>query len=426
MPDPWDSKTVIGLFCDPYVANTNLEGGHSEETLSDVSGWLKDLKSSNPKASKVLQEASHLFAEGARLGNEGRGAFGSATGAAAWCQSLRKALEGLKQGDMLLAPGGWIHNKGGHAILYLFQRVRGNEFSFAVCNTGEGVNAHPQDAGAAVFPKEKHVTSWRLTGIPAEKVLDELWLHALFKIYFTKADHHKPPMLYEVLLPMLLPNGDVRKQTDESWQTAATLQRAGSCYYKCIPAALRLILGTRGIEAPERKRLMYQLRVQQLQQIHRALGNTDLEGLSRSDLMVVECACRQVAQKVLREERVGLPAKDMESVRELIAAVDAKVGEAHQAQREAMAARAVGISEGANPANVGYVGFPGWEALSVAWAGKGNSNYRAYSHLMGPKDSQNLGEHVDLASLRQLSGIELLRTVRTMCPTPIAGLGFRI
>ena len=26
-----------------------------------------------------------------------------------------------------------------------------------------------------------------------------------------------------------------------------------------------------------RKRLMYQLRVQQLQQIHRALGNTDLE-----------------------------------------------------------------------------------------------------------------------------------------------------
>lgn len=52
MPDPWDSKTaghldrkssvssaclgtaptaeVIGLFCDPYVANTNLEGGHSE------------------------------------------------------------------------------------------------------------------------------------------------------------------------------------------------------------------------------------------------------------------------------------------------------------------------------------------------------------------------------------------------------------
>ena len=36
------------------------------------------------------------------------------------------------------------------------------------------------------------------------------------RIYFTKADHHKPAMLYEVLLPMLLPNGDVRKQTDES------------------------------------------------------------------------------------------------------------------------------------------------------------------------------------------------------------------
>ena len=37
------------------------------------------------------------------------------------------------------------------------------------------------------------------------------------RIYFTKADHHKPPMLYEVLLPMILANGDVRKQTDEPW-----------------------------------------------------------------------------------------------------------------------------------------------------------------------------------------------------------------
>lgn len=37
----------------------------------------------------------------------------------------------------------------------------------------------------------------------------------LLRIYFTKADHHKPPMLYECLLPMILPSNDVRKQTDE-------------------------------------------------------------------------------------------------------------------------------------------------------------------------------------------------------------------
>lgn len=93
-------------------------------------------------------------------------------------------------------------------------------YKFAVCNTGEGVNDHPedsvvaylfvpetrcipkhlmvqsafhliskqcglsplvQDAGAGVFPKEKRVTSWLLKGIPPEKILDELWLYSLFK-----------------------------------------------------------------------------------------------------------------------------------------------------------------------------------------------------------------------------------------------------
>ncbi|CAJ1390015.1 unnamed protein product [Effrenium voratum] len=137
--EPWDSKTaassvcaekrvscrVIGLFCDPYVANTNLEGGHSaprrgfgfrapkgsEETLSDVAGWLGRLKTDG-KTSEAISEASKLFEEAARLGNEGRGAFGSGPkGAAAWVVSLREKLSKLREGQLLLAPGGWINNK---------------------------------------------------------------------------------------------------------------------------------------------------------------------------------------------------------------------------------------------------------------------------------------------------------------------------
>ncbi|CAJ1438013.1 unnamed protein product [Effrenium voratum] len=104
--EPWDSKTVIGLFCDPYVANTNLEGGHSEETLSDVAGWLGRLKTDG-KTSEAISEASKLFEEAARLGNEGRGAFGSGPkGAAAWVVSLREKLSKLREGQLLLAPGG--------------------------------------------------------------------------------------------------------------------------------------------------------------------------------------------------------------------------------------------------------------------------------------------------------------------------------
>jgi len=358
MPDPWDSKTVIGLFCDPYVASTNLEGGHSEDTLQDVSGWLSELKkydNISSKAKTVIDEATELFAEGARLGRAG---FGPQ-----WCQDLKHRLEKLKPGQLFLAPGGWRNPKGGHAIIYLFQCMSDSEFRFAVCNTGEGVNAHPEDAGADVFPKEKRLTSWLLKGIPREQILDELWLYSLFKIYYRQGDHHKPNMLYEFLLPMLCPSGDVRKETDASWSTSATCQRAGSCYYKCCPAALRLILGIRGVEEQQRKLVFYYMRLGQLSRIHQALNDTELEAMTESDFMVVECACRQMGQKVLYQKTISSAEK--ESARGLISDVDGKVAEAREIQRKALASKAVGISEGVPEDFVGYCGFPGWELLSA-------------------------------------------------------------
>ena len=47
-----------------------------------------------------------------RFRSAGNGAFGSASGAAGWCENLKKSLEKLKPGQLLLAPGGWRHNKG--------------------------------------------------------------------------------------------------------------------------------------------------------------------------------------------------------------------------------------------------------------------------------------------------------------------------
>eukprot|EP00435_Cladocopium_sp_Y103_P040164 s652_g10.t2 len=380
-----------------------------EETLRDVAGWLGELKKLDKFSSKVktvLDEATELFAEGARLGSAGHGGFG-----ASWCEDLKHRLQKLKPGQLFLAPGGWRHNKGGHAIIYLFQRISDSEYKFAVCNTGEGVNDHPEDAGAGVFPKEKRVTSWLLKGIPPEKILDELWLYSLFKIYYTKADHHKPVMLYECLLPLILPSGNVREQTDMSWSTPATCQRAGSCYYKCIPAALRLILGLRGVEEPDRKLLMYFLRLGQVSRIHQALKDTQLEALTESDFMVVECACRQMAQKVLYQKSISSDEK--ESARRLIAEVDGKVAEAREVQRQALAAKAVGISRGVPEDFVGYSGFPGWELLSVPWFGHGNKD--AYTHLMGSKDSLSPGQHVDIAALREMSGYDLIFETTKVC-----------
>ena len=115
--------------------------------MRDVADWLAELKGLpcfSSKGRAALEEASELFANGARLGSDGHGAFRSSSTAAAWCQDLKKRLEKLSAGQFLLAPGGWVHNKGGHAIIYLFHRASEKEFRFAVCNTGEGVNDHPE------------------------------------------------------------------------------------------------------------------------------------------------------------------------------------------------------------------------------------------------------------------------------------------
>lgn len=44
------------------------------------------------------------------------------------------------------------------------------------------------------------------------------------------------------------------------------------------------------------------------------------------------------------------------------------MAEAREIQRKALAAKAVGISEGVQDV-VGYKGFPGWELMSVPWFG---------------------------------------------------------
>lgn len=43
--------------------------------------------------------------------------------------------------------------------------------------------------------------------------------------------------------------------------------------------------------------MMYHLRLSQVTRIHQALKDTELEAMTESDFTVVECACRQMAQK---------------------------------------------------------------------------------------------------------------------------------
>ena len=137
--------------------------------------------------------------------------------AAQWPASAKMAtalqqqadLRALPVGELRVMPGGWSHTKGGHAIMYVFERLSGDnqngEFRFTVCNTGEGMNPHPfASIGAAReghFIKSKARTSWSMEGIDAARITDALWLHCLQRINCEANDDHGPSCFYEAPLP---------------------------------------------------------------------------------------------------------------------------------------------------------------------------------------------------------------------------------
>ena len=88
-------------------------------------------------------------------------------------------VRALAVGDFLLWCGGWSGMGGGHAIMYLVERVSATEAAFVTLNTGQGVGYHP--GHPAGYPKQKRHTQMRLAST-VEKVCDPAWLYLMFKI----------------------------------------------------------------------------------------------------------------------------------------------------------------------------------------------------------------------------------------------------
>jgi len=68
-------------------------------------------------------------------------------------------------------------------------------------------------------------------------------------------------MFYEVLLPQIV-GGPVEKAVDFVGSGHnETLQRAGTCYYRCILTCLRYLLKSDGLSKNQQKQLFYVLRL---------------------------------------------------------------------------------------------------------------------------------------------------------------------
>ena len=281
---PLLAGAFAGEFGDNFIDGTDLEGGHTEASLSTVSWLLPQMLREQSGVLHGVLEASEevgvkrvgaLLEEALEWGvalHDAHTPVEYAGFLAKWMARVETIRAG-PAGECVLLPGGWCTNNGGHAIMHVLERSQrplgdGGEFIVVTLNTGQGVGHHP--GSSKWFPKEKRRTAIRLLA-DAERVVDPGVWFVLWQQMREWKGVHGPRVLYESLLPHLA--GDVQLQDalraaeasgvrQGEWETP---QKTGTCYYRCVLCALRYLLREcAGLNRKKRKHVTLALRLQYL------------------------------------------------------------------------------------------------------------------------------------------------------------------
>jgi hypothetical protein len=232
----WRNGAFAGEFGDAFIAETDLEGGHSGPAITQLLVVVRDVLKQGGRAAQHpgLDETDLALLERAAAGLEraaaieqekdgGKSHEGFATFLASWMAQLRA----LDPGERLPFCGGWMAKGGGHALMFVAERCSaeeaaqgGDRFALVVCNTGQGVEYHPKRQGD--YPKTKHRCAIRIKDIPAREFLQEGVWYLFHKIMCFPEKEHGPKMLYEVILPHLcdtieVPRDEMSADEVEKW-----------------------------------------------------------------------------------------------------------------------------------------------------------------------------------------------------------------
>ena len=260
-----------------------------------------------------------------------KGAKQSARGVAI-VRELQQALVELEVGGMLAVPGGWGDRTGGHAIFYLWERTGEDTFAFIVCNTGQGVGNHPSTQRA--FPKSKSRTAMRLEGIKRERLVNQDFLYILTQLQSTRKESNTPAVFYEVLLPYLCDGpitAAVARCPEELQGDFASLQKAGTCYYRCCLCVTRYLLKRFGFSPKQSKQFFYALRLGYMRHVLFDLRAPGLEArpLNDSDVRMVEMGMSQLSLAAVKlRKRSELSEEAMEDCHTLIGDIKAALTDA--------------------------------------------------------------------------------------------------
>ena len=355
----------MGAFGDAFVRDSGLEGGQTCNSMDMVADLLQKTVADSRELLSFFEESDLAklatirddLKAGAALDREQLSTslrVRSTTNQNTVSQDVNKAqqflvdhvrkIEALKPGQRLVVPGGWSSPTGGHAVIYIvfcdaLSRVsisseRAPEpsagktaspltndslevpdaattdttdssqfsYSFATCNTGDGVNYHPR-IDCEYYPKSKHQCAILFRDVPRHRLIEKSLWYMLFKMKVTSDASHGPEMLYEVLLPHLCGNlvyTAVSEHLEENghWET---IQRSGTCFMRSILTCLRFLLKRDGFSHIQQKQLFVALRIGFLDLVaadldRKRLGPDSANLINESDIKLIEVACNQSAR----------------------------------------------------------------------------------------------------------------------------------
>ena len=326
----WRDRSFTGLFADCYIEDTELEGGFIAPSLAVVAKVLgvivMDIKADEPewladldqKEMAALRRVTEIFAASARLAQDYPSQSGSASKLSAFLDNFVRRLDDMKSGDLLVVPGGWVASKGGHAIMYVVERTGASEGRFTVCNTGQGVGAHPSTTKLA--PKIKFKNSVIIERVPWERMSSPAFWMFVFSLKVFPDDRNTPEVFYGHLLPYLS-----RKPLAAAWKETLddpacdwrTPQRSGTCYFRCVLEAMHYCYRRLGMSASAAKGVSTLFRYATLR-----LAVADLaavKSINESDEKLIRVACRQLAYAAAKR---GLSVAKLQRVRALVSSLD--------------------------------------------------------------------------------------------------------
>jgi len=138
----------------------------------------------------------------------------------------------MKVGDIEVIAGGWVGSMGGHAIMYIVERTASSMCTFTVCNTGDGIEAHPSISDQ--FPGTPRVrTAVSIENVKIDRVTDPALLYMLLQLKAEPKDANHKKAFYAVILPFIV-GGPIKEAIRDSSKNGPyrTPQRSGTCYYR--------------------------------------------------------------------------------------------------------------------------------------------------------------------------------------------------